>query len=201
VLTATRLSFCVGFKTQIAGEGRILRNNTVVNNKGTGFIYADTGIPHDPFPQVYNNITAFNDYSGVITLLSDFNTQAYAPYDVGLNRNDVYGNTLRGVLDSNMFILTGTAGTPSANYSGIEPNGKDLSVEPGFYDSVRRDFSLKKNSKLVNAGQVTLPVPLLDFVLNQRDPKPDIGACEYVEAPNLNVRTNPTKKGNSPKTD
>ncbi|HEY4933983.1 MAG TPA: hypothetical protein VII23_20655 [Terriglobales bacterium] len=193
--------FCLGFQSQMTGEARIFRNNTVVNNKGTGFIYADTGAPHDPFPQVYNNVIAFNDYSGIITLLSDFNTRAYAPYDLGLNRNDVYGNTLRGVLDSNMYILTGTTGTPGANYSGIVPNGKDLSVEPGFYDSVRRDFSLKKNSKLVDTGLVTLPVPLRDFVLSKRDSKPDIGAYEYVEAPNLNVRANPTKKGNSPKMD
>jgi hypothetical protein len=187
--------YCLGLDLPITGEPRIFRHNTVVDNKGSGFIYFDSGIPHDLLPVLYNNIIAFNDYSGVITVLSDYTTQAYAPYDLGLNRNDVYGNTLRGVRDSTFWIMTGTVGTPGANYSGIVPNGNDLSLNPTFYNAAHRDFSLKKDSPLVNAGAVTLPVPLRDFLLSVRDPNPDIGAIEYVAAPNLNVRRNPASKG------
>jgi hypothetical protein len=189
------LGDCLDINVPMTGESRIFRHNTVVNNKGAGFIYSDNGIPHDLFPVLYNNIIAFNDYSGVITVLFDYTTQTYVPYDLGLNRNDVYGNTLRGVPDSTFWVMTGTVGTPGMNYSGIRPNGNDLSVNPSFYNAVRFDFSLKKNSPLVDAGARTLPVPVRDFLLSARDPKPDIGAYEYVEAPNLNVRRNPASKG------
>jgi len=193
----------VAISVPVTGEKRIIRHNTIVNNQGAGLIYLDDGLPHDPLPVLYNNIIAFNDYSGIVTLLEDAvnSLQMYMPFNLSLDRNDVFANTLSGLTDSTFFGLTGTVGKPGANYSGIVPNGKDMSVEPGFYDSVRRDFSLKKNSKLVNAGLVSLPVPLRDFVLNQRDPKPDIGAYEYVEAPNLNVRANPANRGKGPKTD
>ena len=124
--------------------------------------------------------------------------QAYVPYNLSLDHNDVYGNALGGVQDSTFFVLTGTVGTPGPNYSGIAPSGKDLSVDPGFYDPLRPDFSLKKTSKLVNAGLVTLPVPLRDLVLNQRDSKPDIGAYEYVSPANLTVRSAPATKATGP---
>ncbi|HVO78419.1 MAG TPA: right-handed parallel beta-helix repeat-containing protein [Candidatus Bathyarchaeia archaeon] len=196
-------SFCAVPLAPITRETRVFRHNTVVNNKGTGFIYLDSALPHDPLPVVYNNIVAFNNYSGIVTLFPGVSgtatsMQAYVPYDLSLDHNDVYGNTLSGFPDSTFFVLTGTVGTPGLNYSGIVPNGKDLSVDPGFYDPLRPDFSLKNTSKLVNAGLVSLPLPLRDFVLNQRDSKPDIGAYEYVEPPNFNVRTTPASKAASP---
>ena len=56
-------SFCLGIVRPITGEARIFRHNTIVNQKGTGFIYLDDGQPHDPLPVLYNNIVAFNNYA------------------------------------------------------------------------------------------------------------------------------------------
>ena len=66
---------------------------------------------------------------------------------------------------------------------------------PGFNAPQSEDFSLMKNSMLVNAGTSSRPTPFQDVAGHLRDAQPDIGAFEVVPTPVINVRSNPLRMG------
>ncbi|MDI6784660.1 MAG: right-handed parallel beta-helix repeat-containing protein, partial [bacterium] len=92
-------------------------NNTVINNTGYGQ-YVGTGIYIGRNVQntdIQNNIVAFNSY-GIMSIGEQYN--------VTLDYNDVYGNTI-------------------GNYYGVNPGPKDNSVDPLFVDSGNLDYHLQ----------------------------------------------------------
>lgn len=177
----------------LPGEDRIIRHNTIVNNSGTGITYIDSTGTQTLLPNVYNNIIAFNDAGGVAAVEQTDTIFAFIPVSFSLAKNDNYGNTLRNFNIS--FFGISNPGAAGPNYSGVINTGQDLSVVPGFNAPQFRDFSLIKNSMLVNAGTTSRPTPLQDFAGNLRDAQPDICAFEVVTTPLVNVRSNPLRQG------
>lgn len=178
-------------------EDRVIRHNTIVNNAGTGIIYIDSIGTGAFLPNVYNNVIAFNDAGGVASVVSTASF-AFIPVSFNLANNDNYGNTLRnfGAGFSNFnYIGIANPGAAAPNYSGVINTGLDLAVVPGFRAPQFENFSLMKNSALVNAGTTSRPTPFQDFAGNLRDAQPDIGAFESVATPVLNVHNNPLRKG------
>ena len=177
-----------------SGEGRFIRHNTIVNNAGAGILYADfVGGVHNFLPSVYNNIIAFNDAGGVAAIEQSPFTFAFITVSFDLAANDNFGNTLRNFqLD---FAGISNPGVAAPNYSGVINTGLDLAVVPNFTAPQNEDFSLMKNSMLVDAGITSRPTPRQDFAGHLRDTQPDIGAFEVVPTPLVNVRSNPLRKG------
>lgn len=173
-----------------SAEGRLIRHNTIVNNAAAGILYGDlVGGVHNFLPSVYNNVIAFNDAGGVAAIEQSPFAFAFISVSFDLAANDNFGNTLRNFqLD---FAGISNPGAAAPNYSGVLNTGLDHSVVPGFDAPEEQDFSLMKNSPLVDAGITSRPTPFQDFTGNLRDTHPDIGAFEFVPTPVLNVRSNP----------
>ena len=180
------------------GEDRIIRHNTIVNNAGTGIVYVDSVGTQTLLPNVYNNVIAFNDAGGVAAVEQTASTFAFIPVSFNVAKNDNYGNTLRnsGLSFSTVnYIGISNPSAAAPDYSGVTNTGLDLAVVPGFNAPQSEDFSLMKNSILVNAGTSSRPTPFQDFAGHLRDAQPDIGAFEVVPTPVINVRNNPLRKG------
>lgn len=184
-----------------------VRHNTVVNNLGVGIVYgSDREGPIESVASVYSNIVAFNDGSGIATVrTSALGGSAFAPIDLHLAKNDVYGNTLRGLMTPNYMFSFEEVSNPEAATDDYAPGaleaGLDLSVNPTFVSAQGGDFSLKKNSKLVDAGLASRPFPSFDFAGTFRDAAPDIGAFEIgATVGPRNPRENPNRQGPKPST-
>ena len=165
----------------------LVRNNTFAYNLGAGIVY-DAGDVEPPsqIPVVYNNIVAFNEASGIVAVGYPGDTFSFIPIDFQLERNDVYGNTLKGLKrDNYLFTLKDISNPKDAtnNYAGAINTSLDLSVDPQFVNAKARDFSLLKTSPVVNKATTSRPVPSRDFAGTLRDATPDIGAFEYFNIP------------------
>jgi hypothetical protein len=169
----------------------LVRHNTIVNNYGAGIIYSTQQVGgYVGAPSVYNNIVAFNDASGIVAVgpssESPESPSAFVPVDLNLARNDVYGNTLKALLTPNdWFSFEGISNPEVAtkNYAGVINTSLDLSVDPLFVNAKARDYSLLKNSQIVNKGLTSRSIPSSDFAGTLRDPAPDIGAIEFFNIP------------------
>jgi parallel beta-helix repeat protein len=165
-----------------------VRHNTIVNNLGAGIIYnANSSAPYVGVPDIYNNVVAYNTASGIVAVGPLGNSSwGFIPVDFHLERNDVFGNTLKDLYRANdLFSFAGIANPEIAtkNYAGTIKTSLDLSVNPGFVNLQGGDYSLTKGSPLVNKGVTTRSIPSSDFAKALRDSVPDIGAFEYVIIP------------------
>jgi len=165
----------------------LVRNNTFAYNLGAGIVYDAGDVePASQIPVVYNNIVAFNEASGIVAVGYPGDTFSFIPIDFQLERNDVYGNTLKGLKrDNYLFTLKDISNPKDAtnNYAGAINTSLDLSVDPLFVNAKNRDFSLLRTSPVVNKATTSRPVPSRDFAGTLRDATPDIGAFEYFNIP------------------
>jgi hypothetical protein len=165
----------------------LVRHNTFVNNLGAGIIYESyraDGVTK-VIPIIYNNIVAYNGASGIAAVGNSSGTPSFIPIDFHLERNDVFGNTLKNLTMPNVwydFTRISNLGVATKNYAGAMNTSLDLSVNPGFTNLQGGDFSLTKGSHLVNKGITSRSIPSSDFAKALRDSVPDIGAFEYIGA-------------------
>jgi parallel beta-helix repeat protein len=163
----------------------LVRHNTIVNNLGAGIVYAaGTDETYKGVPIVYNNIVAFNEASGIVAVGYPSGSYSFVPIDFHLERNDVYGNTLKGLYRDNYLLTFQGITNPQVatkNYAGAINTSQDLSVDPQFVDASSGNYSLKANSRVVDMGATSRSIPSGDFARSLRDSTPDIGAFELIK--------------------
>lgn len=191
-----------------AEPGAFIRHNTIANNAGTGIIYLDATGTGGFVPDVYNNIVAFNNASGLASVVDTSSSFAFIPVSFNLAKDDVFGNTLNNINVAFFTFNYVGISNPQAerpNYSGVINTGLDLAVNPQFSSPTMGNFTLRPTSPLINAGLTTRPTPFQDFALNLRDTPPDIGAYEFVAdtppstASSANSPASTTKMATKPK--
>jgi Right handed beta helix region len=169
-----------------AEPGVIIRHNTIANNAGTGIMYGDNTGTRAFLPNVYNNIVAFNNASGLTSFVQTASSFAFIPASFSLASNDVFGNTLKNInfafVDVN-YVGISNPKAEGRDYSGVINTGLDLAVNPEFTSAQTGNFALQPGSPLINAGLTTRPTPFQDFALSLRDTPPDIGAYEFETDP------------------